>query len=102
MSSDTALERTRPITDYLHSLGAWVLNVRGGAHIIGCPDVLACLPPRGTLLAVEVKRPTGGRLSQLQSVTLMKLKALGAVTVVATSVEDVRQVVEPVISEVCH
>lgn len=100
--TDTSLERTRPITDYLHSLGAWVLNVKGGANVIGCPDVLACLPPRGTLLAVEVKRAKGGKLSQLQRVTLMKLRALGAVTVVATNVDDVRRVVEPVISEVVH
>ena len=79
------------------------MNVRGGAHIIGCPDVLACLPPGGRLLAVEVKRPHGGRLSQLQKVTLMKLKAIGALTVVATSVAaDVRQVVEAELSGVCH
>jgi hypothetical protein len=93
--TDTPFERTRPITDYLYSIGAWILNVKGGANIIGCPDILACLPPGGRLLAVEVKRSKGGRLSQLQRVTLMKLKALGALTVVATSVADVRQIVEP-------
>lgn len=62
---------------------------RGRAKIRrGWPDVTACLPPDGTLLAIEVKSAKG-KLRLDQEAVLAQLEAAGAVVVVARSLEEV-------------
>jgi Holliday junction resolvase len=70
----------------------WFFKVHGGAmQMAGVPDLLVLY--RGTLLAIEIKRP-GEDATRLQKHTLTTMAAAGAAALVATSVEDVRQVIE--------
>lgn len=54
----------------------------------GWPDVTACLPG-GQLLAIECKRPVGGRLRYEQAVTLAHLQQQGAIVVIARDLVEV-------------
>jgi hypothetical protein len=56
----------------------------GSSDIIGiCPD--------GRFLAVECKRPRGGRLTEKQREFLGRVNAAGGVGIVATSVEELEK-----------
>jgi hypothetical protein len=57
------------------------------ASINGISDILACLPPDGRLLAVEVKQP-GRRVTPHQQAFLAAVCAAGGLALV---VDDVRQ-----------
>jgi hypothetical protein len=58
----------------------------------GWPDLVGCIPPRGRLLAIEVKAAKG-RLSQEQEAELAYLRAAGALVILAKSVEDVARAI---------
>ena len=59
------------IKKYLDSIGAYYLKVHGSAYQpSGTPDILACV--NGRFIAVEVKRPNGGVVSELQKSKIKK------------------------------
>ena len=59
----------------------------------GASDIIGIMPD-GRFLAVECKRSVGGRLSPQQKVFLDRIREAGGVAVVATSLEDLREVIE--------
>lgn len=61
----------------------------------GSSDILGVLPPSGRLLAIEVKRP-GNKPTEHQTAWLERMRAAGAVCIVATSIEDVQRVLREV------
>ncbi|MDT2980647.1 VRR-NUC domain-containing protein [Enterococcus casseliflavus] len=76
------------IKKYLDSLNAYYLKVHGSMYQpSGTPDILACVA--GKFIGIEVKRPDGGVVSELQKSKLRKIEKAGGVAIVARSVEDV-------------
>jgi len=81
-----------------HKLVAWVERQNTGAAKVGgrfikfgwrgCSDLLGQLKD-GRLLAVECKRPKGGKLSSDQSHFLEMVQSHGGVAFVATNLHDV-------------
>ncbi len=81
-----------------HDLVAWVERQNTGAATVGgrfikfgwrgCSDLLGQLKD-GRLLAVECKRPKGGKLSSDQMHFLEMVRNHGGVAFVATSLHDV-------------
>jgi VRR-NUC domain len=80
------------IRQYMEWSKAWNLKVAGGMfQRKGIPDILACWPPKGRLVAVEVK--TGkGLLTPEQRDEMTALARAGAVVVLASSVDDLEEV----------
>lgn len=100
----TEAQIQRTITDWLTIAGI-PFTVTDAAHVTiqgvtrgrskirtGWPDITACLPPDGTLLAIECKSARG-KLRPEQVETIAQLQDAGALTVVARSVEDVTEAV---------
>lgn len=56
----------------------------------GLPDVWIVLPPHGTLLALEVKRP-GGKMSEDQVQFHDDLVRLGGISVCVSSVDELAE-----------
>lgn len=63
---------------------------RSAHHLKGVSDILGILP-NGRLLAIEVKTPTGV-VSPEQKAFIEKAQSLGAFSIVARSLEDVKRV----------
>ena len=61
-------------------------NIKGVADILGITN-------DGKFIAIEVKRP-GGRASREQQHYLSRIKALGGIAGIATSVQDAKKLVE--------
>jgi len=59
----------------------------------GWPDFTGCLPASGQLLAIESKRPVGGKLRYKQAETLKRLHAANALICIARSGDDLEQVI---------
>jgi hypothetical protein len=59
----------------------------------GWPDITACAPGAGRLVAVETKT-VRGRLRPAQTAVLERLKAAGAIVCVPRSLDDLRRVIE--------
>lgn len=80
------------IRQYMAWSKAWHLKVLGGPlQRAGIPDILACWPPDGRLVAVEVK--TGrGALSRGQREEMNALVRAGALVVRASTVDDLEEV----------
>lgn len=77
------------IKKWLDSNGYWWMKVHGDMfQKAGIPDILACI--NGRFVGIEVKRPTGGRVSELQKYHIEQIQKSGGVAFVATSVEEVR------------
>lgn len=55
---------------------------------VGSADLVGLVPPSGRFLAIEVKRPVGGRVSERQSAWLEVVRAKGGIAGVARSVAD--------------
>ena len=100
----TEAQIQRTITDWL-ALAGIPFTVTDAAHVTingvtkgrakirrGWPDITACLPPDGTLLAIECKSARG-RLRPEQVETIAQLEDAGALTVVARSLEDVTDLI---------
>lgn len=76
------------IKRYLDSLGAYYLKVHGSAYQpAGTPDILACV--NGRFIGIEVKKPTGGVVSDLQKLKLKQIENAGGVGIIARDVSDV-------------
>ena len=76
---------------WLNLQGCWIfsqgMHRRTGGRI-GTPDVLACVPPIGVFLAIELKAE-GGRLDPAQTSELERIRAAGGIAVVARCLDDV-------------
>lgn len=78
------------IKKYLDSIGAYYLKVHGSAYQpAGTPDILCCI--NGRFVAIEVKKPVGGVVSDLQKLKLKQVESAGGVGMVARSVSDVSE-----------
>lgn len=62
---------------------------RGRFQIKGVSDILGILPD-GRFLAIEVKRPKGGRVSPDQAFFVEKIRQSGGVAGVCRSIDEVR------------
>lgn len=87
------LERdiVKRIKEYLNGLDeTFVWKNHGGQYsAAGIPDVIGSY--RGRFIGVEVKRP-GKKATKLQQVVIDKIKETGGISFVATSVNDVKEV----------
>lgn len=54
----------------------------------GTPDILACID--GKFIGIEVKKPKGGVVSELQKLKIKQIKKAGGVAFVANSLEVVK------------
>jgi len=70
----------------------YAVKTRGDARQSGWPDIIGCR--QGRMLALEVKRPGNNRVTALQTATLNKWKAAGAVAGVVHSVDEVEQLLK--------
>lgn len=87
----------RDIIKYLNSLPECrARKVPGNERISGEPDIDAVL--NGKSLKLEVKRPEpyGSPVTALQAATLAKWAAVGAITGVVRSVQDVKELIKDV------
>lgn len=90
------LLRVLAIPAWRQNSGAFVLNVGQGkprffrAGVKGNSDILACLPPSGKLLALEVKRP-GNKLTLEQDAFLTAIAHAGGIGAMVTSPKDVME-----------
>lgn len=81
--------------------GCWGFKTHGGAEQgAGLPDVICCY--RGRFIAVECKRPGGGRLSQIQSHELKKISRAGGVALVARGEEAFVEALDRIDGEGAH
>lgn len=77
------------IKRYLESLGAWHMKVHGSMFSkAGTPDIIACV--NGKFIAIEVKRPEGGKVSELQKVQIDLIHKAGGHVFVARSLEETK------------
>lgn len=75
------------IKNYLLSINAYFLKTVGGSVAAGTPDILACV--NGIFVGIEVKRPTGGRVTALQKHHIKCIQQAGGIAFVASSKEEV-------------
>lgn len=86
---------TKAIMAYLKGRGIWCFKVAGGPmQQRGVPDIVCCV--NGAFVALEVKRPELGRLTDLQTLTIERIREAGGVAEVVTSVEEAAVVIEEV------
>jgi len=86
---------TRDIKAYLKSRGVWCFKVAGGPmQQRGVPDIICCV--NGSFVALEVKRPGHSRLTDLQALTIERIREAGGVAEVVTSVAEAAAVIEEV------
>ena len=55
---------------------------------VGSADLIGLVPPSGRFLAIECKRPKGGRLSERQRDWLEVVRRCGGIAGIARSVEE--------------
>jgi hypothetical protein len=80
------------VRQYMAWSKAWSLKVAGGMYQRkGIPDIIACWPPSGRMVAVEVKTGTAV-LTKEQKEELDALALAGAVCAVVSSVDQLEQV----------
>jgi len=60
----------------------------------GVPDLLICY--RGVFIALEVKRPVGGRLSALQKIQIEAIEKAGGVARVVRSLDEVKEIINKI------
>lgn len=89
---------TRSIMTYLKERGVWCFKVAGGPmQQRGVPDIICCV--NGSFVALEVKRPGMGRLTELQALTIERIRDAGGVAEMVTSVEEAAAVIEEVVTD---
>lgn len=77
------------IKRYLDGLGAYHVKIHGSAYMpAGTADLLACV--KGRFVAIEVKKPKGGVVSELQKLKIKQVINAGGISFVARSVDDVK------------
>jgi hypothetical protein len=80
--------------------GVWMFKVAGGPmQQRGVPDIICCV--NGAFVALEVKRPGLGRLTDLQALTIERIREVGGVAEVVTSVEEAAAVIAQVRAVSC-
>lgn len=78
------------IKKYLDYIGAYHVKIHGSAFMpAGTPDILACV--KGVFVGIEVKKPKGGRVSDLQKFKLAQIEKAGGIGIVANSVLSVQE-----------
>ena len=91
------------IIKYLESKGGFVVN--GIYSKKGIPDLIACIPfgkNKHVFVGCEVKKPeTRKNTSKLQELQLNKIKEAAGLSMVACSVEDVKEVLDEYIRTHC-
>lgn len=84
------------IRRYLARVGGWECKTWGNPMMRrGTPDLLCCVC--GCFVGIEVKRP-GGKPTPEQLAELERIEHAGGLGIVATSVEDVRRAVAPLLT----
>ena len=73
----------------LHNRGHYARKIQNACSA-GTPDILACV--HGWFLAVEVKRPSGGRITPLQELNRRNIIMNGGVALIGPSVEELAEV----------
>lgn len=78
------------IKKYLDHIGAYHVKIHGSAFMpAGTPDILACV--KGVFVGIEVKKPKGGRVSELQKFKLAQIEKAGGIGIVANDVLVVQE-----------
>lgn len=78
------------INKYLDHIGAYHVKIHGSAFMpAGTPDILACV--KGVFVGIEVKKPKGGRVSDLQKLKIKQIEQAGGIGIVANSVLVVQE-----------
>jgi len=54
---------------------------------VGVPDLVCCY--KGRFIGIEVKRPSGGIVSEIQQINLNQINNAGGIGIVARSIEEV-------------
>lgn len=82
---------TASIQRWLRNQPEWFgFKVAGsGSQMRGVPDIVGCW--RGHFVGLEVKRPSVGRVSELQQHRLDQIRSAGGVAAVVYSVDDVKR-----------
>lgn len=81
------------IKKYLDHIGAYHVKIHGSAFMpAGTPDILACV--KGVFVGIEVKKPKGGRASELQKFKIKQIEQAGGIGIVANSVLVVQERLE--------
>lgn len=81
------------IKKYLDHIGAYHVKIHGSAFMpAGTPDILACV--KGVFVGIEVKKPKGGRASELQKLKIKQIEQAGGIGIVANSVLVVQERLE--------
>lgn len=76
------------IKRYLDQLGAYYVKIHGSAYMpAGTPDIIACVD--GYFIGIEVKKPKGGKVTEIQKFQIKKIQNARGVAFVATSKEQV-------------
>jgi len=79
------------IKQYLTSIGAYHFKYHGGKYSrVGVPDIIVCY--KGRFIGIEVKNE-GGKLSPLQEINLQLIKNSGGISIIARSLEEVKNVI---------
>ncbi|QKH47890.1 VRR-NUC domain-containing protein [Abiotrophia defectiva] len=78
------------IKKYLDHIGAYHIKIHGSAFMpAGTPDILACV--KGVFVGIEVKKPKGGRVSDLQKLKIKQIEQAGGIGIVANDVLVVQE-----------
>ena len=81
------------IKKYLDYIGAYYVKIHGSAFMpAGTPDILACV--KGVFVGIEVKKPKGGRASDLQKFKIKQIEQAGGIGIVANDVLVVQERLE--------
>ena len=75
------------IKKFLDRHNAYWFKTLGGSVPAGTADIIACV--NGYFIAIEVKKPSGGKVSALQEFHINKVKQSGGIAFVENSVEVV-------------
>jgi hypothetical protein len=100
MARQPEAKTSKKIRDYLRKRGARVVNIHGGDNPfqeVGVSDFLGCY--RSRALAIETKTPAG-KLSVKQERFLRSWREAGGYAIVATSVADVKSLLDRIDEEV--
>ena len=88
MTSEKTIENN--IKKFLDSLGAYHVKIHGSAYMpAGTPDLLCCV--NGKFVAIEVKKPTGGVVSELQKLKIKQIRNAGGIAFVANGLDVVKR-----------
>lgn len=80
------------IVRYLKRTGAWHYKTHGSQFTrAGVPDLLVCY--RGVFIALEAKKPTGGKVTRIQEIEIERIVKAGGHAAVVTDVPEVEAII---------